>query len=286
MRWYFPQRFCAQFAYHHLDNIIIVHIVACVYNISSTFIHDHLARARGTLMDLLPRGRIQHMLTHRRQHPLYVHSFDIPSFNYDIFSFLFTFFFFLSFYVYHHLSLAHVGPDNIICYSARLGCTYIYICIYTYVAHTVSSLEDFFPERRKNPKINWFCLHYSSPCAGKKKVRVVHTHTRAARTPPVLAWLHKHQNIVFYRVHIFIVIIITVPAHGRREIMPNHFAIQRHNVSIRIRAYIIITYTPCRRLFRRRTHGASKHTTYCNIIINEYTTYTYLFCIHVYAVPW
>lgn len=34
--------------------------------------------------------------------------------------------------------------------------------------HTVSSLEDFFPGQRKNPKINWFCLHYSSLFTGKK----------------------------------------------------------------------------------------------------------------------
>lgn len=119
---------------------------------------------RRTLMDLVPRGRIQHMLTRPRQHPL--HSFDIPFFNYDIFSVFFSrcfFFFFLlfSFYVYHHLARSLAAPHwsgqyNLLFSSSRLR-------------HTVSSLEDFFPGQRKNPKINWFCLHYSSLFTGKKK---------------------------------------------------------------------------------------------------------------------
>lgn len=75
----------------------------------------------------------------------------------SFYSFFFSFSLF-SFYVYHR------GPDNIICYSARLG--------------VVSSLEDFFPGRRKNPKINWFCLYYSSLCE-KKKHTHAYTHTHA-----------------------------------------------------------------------------------------------------------
>lgn len=116
---------CTQFAYH-LDNIYIIQS----YGYMITWL------GRWTLMDSVPRGRIQHMLTHRRQHPL--HSFDIPFFNYDdIFSFLFFYFFFEVFFVIFILCLppptcAVVGPDNIICYSARLDC-------YCYIQHRVVS---------------------------------------------------------------------------------------------------------------------------------------------------
>lgn len=118
---------------------------------------------RRTLMDLVPRGRIQHMLTRPRQHPL--HSFDIPFFNYDIFS---VFFFSVFFFCYFHFMFTTItslaapywsGQYNLLFSSSRLR-------------HTVSSLEDFFPGQRKNPKINWFCLHYSSLFTGKKHIYV------------------------------------------------------------------------------------------------------------------
>lgn len=127
---------------------------------------------RRTLMDRVPRGRIQHVLTHRGQHPL-ARSFDgVPVFNYDgIFSFLIIIMIFFSLFprCYFHFMFTTSGPrgpDNIICYSARPGCYIRYTCVYNNAA---SSLEDFFPGRRKNPKINWFCLRYSSLCTGRKK---------------------------------------------------------------------------------------------------------------------
>lgn len=133
-------------------------------------------------MDLVPRGRIQHMLTRPRQHPL--HSFDIPFFNYDIFSVFFSAFFFVIFIFMFTTSLAHwSGQYNLLFSSSRLR-------------HTVSSLEDFFPGQRKNPKINWFCLHYSSLFTGKKEthiqvydnVRHTNPHTRAR------AHTHTHTH--------------------------------------------------------------------------------------------
>lgn len=153
------------------------------------------------------------------------------------------------------------------------------------MAHTVSSLEDFFPERRKNPKINWFCLHYSSPCTGEKKsTRSAHAHTRRAHPTRLGVTSQTSKYCFLPRTHYYCYYYYYTSSRPSGNYAKSfcYSTAQR----IYIRAYIIITYTPCRRLFRRRTHGASKHTTYCNIIINEYTTYTYLFCIHVYAVPW
>lgn len=123
--------------------------------------YDHLARETNTNGPSSPGTHPTHVDPPKTTSA--IHYFDVPSFNYDIFSFLFfssIFLLLFSFYVYHlactqthtHTACTYIGPDNIICYSARLGCT----------TAAVLSLEDFFPGRRKNPKINWFCLRYSS----------------------------------------------------------------------------------------------------------------------------
>jgi len=119
-------------------------------------------------------------------------------------------------------SLAHwSGQYNLLFSSSRLR-------------HTVSSLEDFFPEQRKNPKINWFCLHYSSLFTGKKLYRYITTYTPYKPTY-ARAFTHTHTRhpawrdftnikILFSTVCIFIIMIIIIiilqcTVHGRRTVI-------------------------------------------------------------------
>lgn len=162
--------------------------------------------------------------------------------------------------------------------------------------------------RRKNPKINWFCLHYSSrppPSVRPSVVRKSRMYT-AARTPTPhshLAWLHKHQNIVFYRVYLIIIIIVhcyylyiyifhTSPRIIIMIFVPNHLPfngpIEYNIIIIRITIiwwcvrptavharlhnfiYLRASTTSCRRLFRaarafERLYETS--SSYCIILL-------------------
>jgi hypothetical protein len=115
------------FAYHLDDDCNSAQLYVGAYNVFGRVYHTITWPGRGTLMDLFPRGRIQHMLTQpKTTSAVHTTLLTFPP-SIMIFSrfFLLYFYFFFRCCCYFHFmfttSLARIGPDNIICYSARLG---------------------------------------------------------------------------------------------------------------------------------------------------------------------
>jgi len=228
----------------------IMLIIILLYNL--TGIYDHLAPAANTNGPSSPGTHPTHVDPPKTTSAtLFWHS-------------LLQFWYFLSFFFcYFHFmfttSLASwSGQYNLLFSSSRLR-------------HTVSSLEDFFPEQRKNPKINWFCLHYSSLFTGEKKKPYIyryittykpthtparshtraHTHTHALTRHP--AWRDfTNIKILFSTACIFIIIVIiwhcircsrSSNSH-RWEIMPNHlpFNVGTKHIT-NVYAYLVVGFS-------------------------------------------